>query len=753
MRTFAIALLVLCGLGADRPNLRGRVVSPDGRPIYGATVSIYTAGVRTGTSPYCPSCYADCGKSAVTDSAGNFAIESLDPELVFRVLVVAEGYKPAFVVRVDPSSGPIEAKLQHLPTDLDPKRMLLGRVIGPHGEPVVGASVFPKTFVRHVDPLSITNARGEFLLSGDQPLVPLALGVEARGLAPHVFEDVAMGDKPVQLQLGEGATVSGRLLLDGKPLGNVEIGLIQEDRRVPRCTGERTIGTSADGRFQLSNIGPPGIWHLYAHMTSLGNRGATHYKAVEVEGDGTSADAGDLIVGPAYTLSGRIVLSDGKPVPSGTRVHIGLEDTWDSQIVMADEKGRFTAIGIPAEDVTVGVIVKGYRLTKSNLSLNLLNMTFLEGKVDQNISNLAVLLEPGEIERPNFDQQLAEATGQLQKQPIQGAERNASDAFAAPQAMVVSPNPPTTEPIESIPANDIVPPEVRFAIQQSIATYESIENVAYKFQSHYQDARFSQDEIGTAKQSGSLDSEAIDAVQTTFEKTSTITQRFTAYSAPGNCGYWWHDEGTAAQYFYRDLHSLPDVAQTRIQISRPPHPEKCAFGNGNSFLWQTLALHLHSGHVWKLERMQRDGEPCLKLSWYQRLRDGGLTTLPSAVYYLNPAKGYEVTAFEARFMDGDLLRKREITIEDVTGHGTWYPVKVIDSYYAPRGPDYARRGPVADGDHVQPTWILETKVDHVVVNPHFSQLDFSVHALGLSKGLGVWQTDANGNGHWDWSGE
>jgi hypothetical protein len=170
-------------------------------------------------------------------------------------------------------------------------------------------------------------------------------------------------------------------------------------------------------------------------------------------------------------------------------------------------------------------------------------------------------------------------------------------------------------------------------------------------------------------------------------------------------------------------------------------------------LWEKLARPTFLSTAWKAEKLQRDGEPCLKLSWYQKLPDGSLTTLPSAAYYLNPAKGYEVTAFEARFMDGDLLRKQEITIEDVRGHGTWYPVKIIESYYAPRGPDHARRGPVTDGDQVQPKWILETKVDHVVINPQFGEPDFSVHALGLSKGHGLWQTDANGNGHWDWSRE
>src|SRR5262245_58361713 len=79
-----------------RPALAGRVTS-GGTPVAGASVLIYTARVREGTSPFCPSCYADCGKRDATDAGGRFAIPSLDPGLVFRVLVLADGYTPRFL--------------------------------------------------------------------------------------------------------------------------------------------------------------------------------------------------------------------------------------------------------------------------------------------------------------------------------------------------------------------------------------------------------------------------------------------------------------------------------------------------------------------------------------------------------------------------------------------------------------------------------------------------------------------------------
>src|SRR5689334_18833342 len=68
-----------------RPDLAGRVRA--GQDLPKATVFISTAGPKVGTSTFCPSCYADCRKNAKTDPQGAFKIESLDPQLLFRILV------------------------------------------------------------------------------------------------------------------------------------------------------------------------------------------------------------------------------------------------------------------------------------------------------------------------------------------------------------------------------------------------------------------------------------------------------------------------------------------------------------------------------------------------------------------------------------------------------------------------------------------------------------------------------------------
>ena len=97
-----------------RLTLAGRVADSAGKPIEHATVMVYHAGVKKGYSTYCPSCYVDCGKRTITDNQGMFMFKGLSPDLWFQLLVAGEGYEPAFVNKVDPSSGaPITATLVH----------------------------------------------------------------------------------------------------------------------------------------------------------------------------------------------------------------------------------------------------------------------------------------------------------------------------------------------------------------------------------------------------------------------------------------------------------------------------------------------------------------------------------------------------------------------------------------------------------------------------------------------------------------
>src|ERR1039458_7943723 len=84
-------------LNMTRPDLTGVVKDQDGKPLGEASVFIYTAGPKEGVGVFCPSCYADCRKRTATEKQGCIQIESLDPALLFRVLVVAKGHRPEFV--------------------------------------------------------------------------------------------------------------------------------------------------------------------------------------------------------------------------------------------------------------------------------------------------------------------------------------------------------------------------------------------------------------------------------------------------------------------------------------------------------------------------------------------------------------------------------------------------------------------------------------------------------------------------------
>lgn len=420
-----------------RPDLGGHVTDDHGTPLPKATVYVYTAGVRTGTSTMCPSCWADCGKSAATAADGSFHIPSVSPDLVFRLLVVAEGYEPAFMTHVDPlGSKSVEAKLKARPAgDVDPARVICGRVLNPEGQPVVGAVVSPfgcKTAAQRwwgsvdkVDPMSVTNARGEWSLVAKEPVLGVDVTAEARGLATARFPLLTPGaTTPHDLRLGRGATVTGRLVKDGKPLPGARVGLVQADRRIETFSGHTEIGTDDQGRFTFANVAPAGDFYVYGIMDTLKEQGATGTKTVTIpKDDDTAVDAGDLVVAPGHVLAGRVTLSDGKPLPQNTRLQLSLDDAWDSQLVPLNPDGTFRVTGLPdGQVVSVSLAIKGYRLAKANRSVDQVNRE-LVGKVDRDIENLSILLEPGDY--PPYNQlkdDFSKNYERLHSTRIQGAE-------------------------------------------------------------------------------------------------------------------------------------------------------------------------------------------------------------------------------------------------------------------------------------------------------------------------------------------
>ena len=148
LRTAAIAVTFLaCNSVANstRPNLSGRVVDETGEPVANATVFVYTAGPKIGSGVVCPSCYADCSKRAKTSAKGAFELPSLDPQLIFRLLVIAPGYESRFVTKVDPAGGDRTITITPLsPEKLKSPNRIGGLVLDEAGKPVVGAVVGPE---------------------------------------------------------------------------------------------------------------------------------------------------------------------------------------------------------------------------------------------------------------------------------------------------------------------------------------------------------------------------------------------------------------------------------------------------------------------------------------------------------------------------------------------------------------------------------------------------------------------------------
>jgi len=388
-----------------RPDLKGRVAHEDGSAISRATVFIYTAGPKEGNGILCPSCYPDCTKNARTGADGRFEIPALDPALIFRVLVVAGWHESKFVPKVDPAKGDLEVSLKPLDeAALHAKSRITGMVIDESGEPVAGAVIGPEGVQRgqgtqwggtdaFVDPVAVSDQRGFFLLCCKEGVEKVYAKTEAKGAAKR-WVDLTPGKDHI-IRLEAGVAVRGRVMKGAAPLKDVVVAMVTTERACGTFLHDFEAVTDKDGGFLIMNVTPRNEYFLYARMGSLKDHGSLPLKTVRTADTGSRVDLGDLSVQRAYRVAGRVVLSDGNAIPEGTRLMLGREQAWDHDEVQLGKAGSFDIAGVPAESVSISVRVKGYKFSKQNASLDWLNGGIM-GKVDRDIEDLRLLLEPGE---------------------------------------------------------------------------------------------------------------------------------------------------------------------------------------------------------------------------------------------------------------------------------------------------------------------------------------------------------------------
>jgi hypothetical protein len=152
--------------------------------------------------------------------------------------------------------------------------------------------------------------------------------------------------------------------------------------------------------------------------------------------EGSKLDVGDLNVEPAYRITGRVVLSDGKSVPANTRMLFSREDAWDTQTVTVGQDGSFDASGIPHGIISITASAPGHRVSDKNKSLEPLNRFSLQGLVDKDIENLIILLEPGTKEMgqwPNSPLEQRALTRKLERLKVEPPVGVTADLQAPPE--------------------------------------------------------------------------------------------------------------------------------------------------------------------------------------------------------------------------------------------------------------------------------------------------------------------------------
>ena len=373
---FSAIFIGLVGVGAaGASDLSGRVVDFQNRPLAEATVFVNTAAPRQGVAVFCPSCYVDCGKRTTTDDDGRFTFSDLDPSLVFYLVATAEGHRARVSERIDPATDTAQIALEALPTDLPPERVVRGRVIDERGKPVVGAQVNPygcQTPHRRwwgslpgVDSVSITNSNGEFIITSREPAEAFDIEVRSPRHAAKRFGLRSTGETH-ELAVEAGVLVRGRLLQAGQPVTGVSVGLVQCDRGSENFLGNYAIGTNAKGEFEFTYVPPDDDFYIYTTMESIGQPASLPLRRLTIGKSGSLTDVGDLELAAAHTISGRIVLTDGAPVPGPIQLLLSREGAWDSQRFMVGSDGAFRFENVPdQEPITLVARIPGYHLDQN----------------------------------------------------------------------------------------------------------------------------------------------------------------------------------------------------------------------------------------------------------------------------------------------------------------------------------------------------------------------------------------------------
>ncbi|MFN7141013.1 MAG: hypothetical protein ACK4UN_16910, partial [Limisphaerales bacterium] len=373
--------------------LQGTVREISGKPLRDAIVRITGTRDLKASDLSTTTDHPSVGMETRTDKSGNFQFSNLPDNRLYRLLFQSEALEPYVFYGADSTRGPIEVRLKPFEALKPSKKLFVhARILGPDGLPVLGATIEPNAVTkpdettcygcREEFPSSVTSdSAGEFIFEREMPFVRLQVEITAAGLAPAKIW-LPVTNTIHTIQLGVGATLTGRVLKDDQPLANVEVAVSGAERNSEVYAGNYKARTDAEGRFALAHLPPNTRWYFYGVVDSMKSHGALRVRPTQTSDHGTTNDLGDLSITEGLTVAGRVVAASGE-LPSRIRVTVGFEKAWHSTSTIAGPDGSFELTGLFPETVTLSVDNSQWNPAPVNRNLDIHNPWRLIGILDE----------------------------------------------------------------------------------------------------------------------------------------------------------------------------------------------------------------------------------------------------------------------------------------------------------------------------------------------------------------------------------
>jgi hypothetical protein len=269
-------------------------------------------------------------------------------------MIIAPGSQAGIFDGADPLAGSADLQLKSATGGQAGEFFVHARIVGPDDKPIVGASVKPDGVGTGTSTSwgntgfpseTFTGLNGEFIMSRDQRFTRMSVNIKAADLAPaKVWLPTSNGVQTIRLVVG--ATLTGRVLKDGRPMADIDVGVSGANRNSEVYAGRYEAKTDAEGRFRFEHLPPETEWYFYGLMRSLRRDGSLPPKKVTSAADGQSTDLGDLAVQPSVTLAGQVKTKNGEPIPSNLRITVSYDSAGDSQSARVDRTGAFELTGL-----------------------------------------------------------------------------------------------------------------------------------------------------------------------------------------------------------------------------------------------------------------------------------------------------------------------------------------------------------------------------------------------------------------------